>query len=385
MQLSIPPSKLPQPTQAAIHHSLKLTAHIHEICQAHQGIISFAHFMSLALYAPNLGYYCSNTPKFGPRGDFITAPEISTLFVETLANQCSEILSLLPKPFYLLELGAGSGRLAAILIPALKRLKLMPEKYFILEVSPNLIKRQQLFLEKNCPKDFSRIEWLPQFLDHEFSGIILANEVLDALPVQRFCITQNPDEIQEVAVHSHNEMFSWVKRPASKKLSAAIQTLQNNLEPNRLAPGYISEICLKLENFIHQTSKALKQGACIILDYGYPREEYYHPQRNLGTLMCYYRHLAHTDPFLHIGLQDITAHVDFSYLADLAYRASFEVASYETQANFLIKNGLLGLAEAAIQQGTNPIVLSQEIQKLILPNEMGELFKCMILKKEPSP
>lgn len=355
-------------TQTCMTEINKLSRLIHDEITQSGGHITFARYMELALYAPNLGYYSANQQKFGKDGDFITAPEISPLFGKCIANQCEEILKNL-QGGSLLELGAGTGRLACDVLLALEEKNQLPENYFILEISPDLRIRQRNLLTKECPHLLSKIHWLNE-LPNSFSGVILGNEVLDALPVNCFTITANG--IKERSVGVNNEGFHW-------KLTEPTQTMAPWLDD--IDYYYESEINLQLPAWLSALNQCLRQGAILFFDYGYGRQEYYHPDRNTGTLMCHYQHHRHTDPFKWVGLQDITAHVDFTQVAESALEAQLAVKGYTTQTSFLLSCGLLDLANQDLSE-LEKYKQNQSIKKLTLPSEMGEIIKVMALTKE---
>lgn len=364
-------ANLPLPDSFALEHSKKLLEVIRQEIVANKGKISFSRYMQLALYAPGLGYYSAGLTKLGEKGDFVTAPEISPLFAQCLAQQCLQVLSML-KQGQILEFGAGTGIMAAELLKTLERQNSLPEKYLILEISAELRQRQQQLLQKRLPHLFDRIEWIDS-LPKNFSGIVIANEILDAMPVDRFRIDQQV--IHEFYVGFDGENLIW-------QLDKANSNLQNNitgLQIERTGDFYDSEINSLLSPWIASVSDCLTQGLVLLIDYGFPRAEYYHPDRSMGTLMCHYRHFAHTDPLILTGLQDITAHVDFTAVAEAAAENQLKVAGFTSQAAFLLSCGLLDLVQSS--STLEQIKLSQQIQKLTSPNEMGELFKVMALTK----
>jgi Uncharacterized conserved protein len=393
MSLYTPPRGTPTPSADALAHSAALVNHIQKNIQAQQGKITFAEFMQMALYDPKLGYYRSGLPKIGSDGDFVTAPELSPLFSFALARQCHEILNRLGGGD-ILELGAGSGQMALDLLRALEKNNALPHHYFILEISGELRERQQKKLQTFAPKLAERVTWLTR-LPEALTGIILANEVVDALPVNRFCLVDN--EIKEYYVGFENESFVWITdAPSSPAFFDHVQRIQQTFLPNiPLTPQdaqprilrcegysthYASEVNLQASAWLHSLSDSLVKGAILLLDYGFSDQEYYHPQRTEGTLMCHYRHRAHTDPLILVGLQDITAHVDFSLLAESALRAGLTVSGYTTQANFLIGCGILQCAPEPTQLNQQ-LAISQQLQTLLMPHEMGELVKALLLTK----
>lgn len=369
--------KIPQPDMHAIEHSQRLSRLIQAEIQQHLGFISFARFMELALYAPGLGYYSAGTHKFGKGGDFITAPELSPLFAKCLARQCQQVLSTL-KTGDILEFGAGSGVLAKDLLLELEQLNSLPTHYFILETSADLRTRQATLLQQHCPHLLSRIIWLDALPSEPITGIILANEVMDALPTH--CFQLQDSVLHERCVTWENEHFAWkLTKPTTPELDAAFARIQTECE---IENGYGSEINLLHSPWIHSLAHTLKQGLILLLDYGYSTREYYRPDRNQGTLMCYYQHHKHSDPFFAVGLQDITAHVDFTQIAESGLAAGLTLAGYTTQAGFLLGCGLTGIADAADLSETERFQQNQAIKTLTLPSQMGETIKVMGLTKD---
>ena len=357
---------LPPPSAEALAHSQRVQALIRADLERAQGRMPFSRFMELALYAPALGYYSAGARKFGPAGDFVTAPEISPLFSHCLGRQCAEVLAVL-KGGDVLELGAGSGAMAADVLTEMQRLERLPRKYLILEVSAELRERQRATVAKRAPKLLSRVAWLDA-LPESFTGVMLGNEVLDALPVARF--RKSGDGFQEFAVTAEGEGFRWVLAAPAEELEEAMEEIEGEL-PKAFSEGYVSEYCPTLGPLVASLAASLKRGAMLFTDYGYTRHAYYHPERSMGTLMCHYRQRAHGDPFLYVGLQDITAFVDFTAVAAAGTEAGLELAGYSTQAHFLLA---LGIGEAALNAG--PAVV-QQVKLLTLPEEMGERFKAI--------
>jgi len=355
--------------------SAELTQLIQQEIQSSGGFISFARFMELTLYAPDLGYYTGNTTKFGRQGDFVTAPEISPLFAKCLARQCSEIFSTL-NPFSMMELGAGTGIFAKDLLQELEKLNALPDRYFIVEPSSDLRERQKKLLQATCPFYFSRIEWRETLPKEKISGIIFANEVLDALPVH--CFRMGEKNIEERSVELENNKFNWRLTKPTADLEKSVTTLQQEIE---FPEGYESEINLALDPWIKNLSNCLQSGVILLFDYGYGRREFYHPDRTQGTLMCYYQHQRHTNPFLHVGLQDITAHVDFTAVIESAVSANLTLGGYTTQAAFLFAAGLLELAQSETLSDVEQFKQNQAIKTLTLPSQMGEAIKVIALTK----
>ncbi|HQS56993.1 MAG: hypothetical protein B7Y56_01515 [Gallionellales bacterium 35-53-114] len=364
-------SSLPLPSPEAQQHSRQLCELIHHDIALQDGWIPFSRFMELALYAPGLGYYSAGASKFGAAGDFITAPELSPLFGRTMARQLADIIAL-SSP-HILELGAGSGKLALDILGELERLEQLPASYSILEVSADLRERQQALLHKHLPHLFERVQWL-DVLPAQISGAVIANEVLDALPVH--LVRWSDTRIFERGVASKGSNFIWEERlpenPALLELTRQIN----------VPDDYLSEISLTARGLVSSLCERLSNGALMFIDYGFGAREYYHPQRSTGTLMCHYRHQAHDDPFFLPGLQDITAHVDFTAVAESAIDHGAHLLGYTTQAHFLINGGITELIKDISPDNLAAYIpLSAQIQKLTSPAEMGELFKVIALGK----
>ena len=372
-----PAATLPTPSPEAAQHSTRLVEFIRRDIAAHcnaerkQGWISFARYMELALYAPGLGYYTAGSHKFGEAGDFITAPELSPLFGRTLARQVAEIMAYSAP--HILELGAGSGKLAVGMLAELEKLGSLPDSYAILEVSADLRARQQALMRKRLPHLLDRVHWLDA-LPEKFSGAIVANEVLDALPVH--LVHWRDSAITERGVVASDNGFIWQERAISD--AALLEAAQRISVPD----DYVSEICLAARGLINSLAQRLEQGAMLFIDYGFGAREFYHPQRSSGTLMCHYRHHAHDDPFFLPGLQDITAHVNFTDIAECGIDAGLELIGYTNQAFFLINCGITELLkDTAPENLRDYLPLSAQLQKLTSPAEMGELFKVIALGK----
>lgn len=367
--------ELPEPDAAAREHSGRLAQLIGARLAAAGGWLDFADYMDLALYAPGLGYYSAGSAKFGAAGDFVTAPEISPLFARCLARAIAPLLRGRAAAS-LLELGAGSGALAAELIPALLRLGAAPARYLILEVSADLRERQRALLLPALRQDWPVLEWLDRLPDAPLDGVMIANEVADALPVSRFTIGNGT--VQALGVGATADGFGWAARPAPPDLAARLSTLLPG-GSSAFAEGYRSEISPRLPGWIAALAATLGEGALVLCDYGMARHEYYHPQRSQGTLSCHYRHRMHDDPFFLPGLQDITAWVDFTAVAEAAQAQGLTVAGYATQAHFLLDAGLD--LELAGDGAAVPLQLAQQARTLLLPGEMGERFKVMALTR----
>lgn len=363
---------LPAPTPDALAHSQRLQQRIASEIQDSAGWMSFARFMELALYAPALGYYAAGARKFGAAGDFVTAPEMTGLFGQALASQVAEVMAA-SQPV-VLEVGAGSGRLATDLLLALEKLAALPDRYFILDLSADLRERQRQTIASAAPHLLDRVEWLDR-LPETFSGVVVANELLDAMPVHIVAWRETGVFERGVGVDAEGR-FVWDERPASGTLLAAAGEIAGQCA---IPPGYESEIGLAVRAWSAEWGHRLQTGALLLIDYGFPRREFYHLQRGRGTLMCHYRHHAHPDPFYLPGLQDITAHVDFTSVIAAAHPAGLDLLGYTNQGQFLINCGILDrLAE--LPNGTPDYVrASAAVGKLLMPHEMGELFKVIAI------
>lgn len=365
------PSLAPLSAEARAR-SEALTQRIAAAIDANGGGISFARFMDLALYTPELGYYSGAAQKFGAGGDFVTAPELAPVFGHCLANACAEILERVGGGD-VLEAGAGSGALAAQLLTELERRDRLPQRYFILELSATLRAHQAQTLLTRAPHLAARVHWLDTLPAPGFRGVVLGNELLDAMPCEIFRV--RADDIAQRQVTWRDGAFAWHEAPANADIVGRIAPLQ-------LPFGYTSEINFCAEAWVRSVAERLGCGVVLLIDYGFPRAEFYHPQRAHGTLMCHYRHRAHGDPLIFVGAQDITAHVDFTSIADAGVSAGLDLVGYTSQAAFLLASGL---AEAGAQSNPNDarahLTLTQQIKKLTSPEEMGELFKVIALAR----
>jgi SAM-dependent MidA family methyltransferase len=372
-----PNMSLPAADAASAAHSNRVADHIRELIANAGGAISFAEYMHHALYAPGLGYYSAGATKFGEAGDFVTAPEISPVFAGVVARQCAEVFASLDRPS-LLEVGGGSGRLACDLLKRLRELDALPESCEILEVSADLRERQYALLESEVPDLIERVSWLDRFPE-SLSGVIIANEVIDALPVERFAI--RAEGISQLCVTSGGDSFSIAERAAPELLIAAVEGIERDLgEP--LPEGYVSDVCLAAPAWIADLGRSLERGVAFLFDYGVGRREYYARDRSGGWLRCHFRHHAHNNALILPGVQDLTAWVDFSAVATAASDNGLDVAGYVTQAQFLIGGGLdnelAGFGELPIDA---QLKLSGQVKLLTLPGEMGENFKCIGLSR----
>jgi SAM-dependent MidA family methyltransferase len=338
------------------------------------GWLSFERFMDIALYAPGLGYYSAGAHKLGAGGDFTTAPEVSRLFGACMARQCAEILSALGKGD-ILEIGAGSGRLAADILLRLETLGQLPGRYCILDLSADLRERQRRYFARYLPPRLQeRVHWLDQPPGESFDGVILANEVLDALPVTRF--RWYADRVEELGVVVDGGRFAWGTRPASPAVAEACRRLSK--AGGGWDEGYVSEYCPRLTAWTHTVTRSLRTGAALWFDYGLPRSQYYLPERHEGTLLCHFQHRAHGDPLLYPGLQDITAWVDYTLLAEASRAAGFTLSGFTTQGYFLAGLGVdHEMQIMADGDDTQFARLANQARQLMLPGEMGERFKAM--------
>ncbi|RIX48253.1 MAG: class I SAM-dependent methyltransferase [Rhodocyclales bacterium GT-UBC] len=363
---------LPLPSTEAQDHSQRLIEAIRRDIAAQGGWISFASFMERLLYAPGLGYYTAGAQKFGAAGDFVTAPGMSALFGQALARQLAEIMARSTP--VILEVGAGTGRLAADLLLELERLEALPAQYQILDLSADLRERQRQTLTEAAPHLLTRVTWLDALPEH-FSGVVLGNELLDAMPAE-IVVWQDDGIAQRGVAVDASGAFVWRDRPASGALLEAAREIGLQCQ---LPPGFESEISLAARAWAAEWGHRLVTGALLLIDYGFPRREFYHPQRARGTLMCHYRHQAHPDPFYLPGLQDVTVHVDFTAIIAAAHPAGLDLLGYTSQGQFLLNCGILDrLAE--LESGTHQYIrAAAAVSKLLMPHEMGELFKVIAL------
>jgi len=373
---------LPELNAAERAHEGRVSGHIHDFIAQHGGVIGFDAYMRLALYAPGLGYYSAGATKLGGAGDFVTAPEVSSLFSRCLAHQVADVLEVTGGD--VLELGAGLGTMAADVLLELAALGRLPERYCILEVSADLAARQRERIQRLPPEIAERVEWLERWPERPMSGVVLANEVLDAMPVSRFRLRgeAGAQSVSALGVASSGAGFAWRELDAPPELEHAVRGILEAL-PEPLADGYVSEICLAFQPWVASLAAQLEHGVALLIDYGLPRAQLYHPERSSGTLRCHFRHRAHDDPFVNVGLQDITAWVDFTRVADAADSAGLETLGFATQAAFLIGAGIESLLttemQAAAQDLRRQAQLAGEARRLLLPGEMGEIFKVIAL------
>jgi len=367
------PTDLPALDAAQTAHCERVVARVREAIAAAGGWIDFARYMEMVLYEPGLGYYSAGAHKLGVEGDFITAPEVAPVFSRCIAAHCRDVLAELPGGD-VLELGAGSGAMAAVILAELQRVDRLPQRYFILDVSADLRERQRATLAGTVPHLLERVQWLDT-LPACFEGVILANEVLDALPVQRFVV--RAEAVNALGVTWQLGQLELAETRAAPQLHARVRALEQELDTS-FASGYCSEWHPTLGPWIAALGQTLARGALLLIDYGLPRRELYAPERSTGTLLCHFRHRFHDDALARPGLQDITAWVDFTAVAEAGVAAGLELAGYTTQAQFLIGCGIEHwLRDVADLDTVQRVNLSRQVMLLTLPGEMGERFKAI--------
>lgn len=390
-------TSLPPPDADALAHSDRLATLIRHEIAANDGAIPFSRFMELALYAPGLGYYSAGARKFGEDGDFVTAPELGPIFAACVAESVAPVLQQLGEdaptlPSVFFELGGGSGAFAEVALKRLLELDALPDRYLILEPSADLRERQRERLQQRLsPMLLELVEWLDGPLPGEWNGVLFANEVIDALPTPRFAIRDGEVFEEYVVVEGGDPSvsatlrtgFARTLRPADAFLSNAVRHLERRLE-RPFEEGYRSEVLPQLPYWIQAVSGGMRRGAMLFVDYGHPRGEFYQADRRDGTLRAYYRHRMHADPLQWPGLQDLTASVDFTALAEAGMAAGFDFAGYCSQASFLLGNGMAGVLERIerMHDATEQQRRRNEVKKLTLPSEMGERFQVMGFEKD---
>ncbi|MGE8209231.1 MAG: class I SAM-dependent methyltransferase [Stenotrophomonas rhizophila] len=376
-------SPLPTPDTDALAHSDQLAAALRAEILANGGAMPFARFMELSLYTPGLGYYSAGASKFGQSGDFTTAPELGPLFAATLANAIAPVMQQLGPQARFMELGGGSGAFAEVLLKRMLELDALPDRYAILEPSADLRERQRERLEKTLvPPLFALVEWLDGPFDDDWDGMVFANEVIDALPTPRF-LARDGMVFEETVELDADGAFMRGAQPADAMLSAAVRHIEHYRE-KPFADGYRSELLPQLPYWIQAVAGGMQRGAMLFVDYGYPRGEYYQDERDDGTVRAFYRHQVHNDLYRWPGLQDLTASVDFTALAEAGTGAGFELAGYCTQANFLLGNGLDALLAKADTRTDEfgKVRLRDQVKKLTLPTAMGERFQVMGFQRD---
>ena len=367
------PSSLPAPDDDALEHSRRLLARIRDTITTAGGQIPFQQFMEMALYEPGLGYYVAGQRRFGDGGDFVTAPELGALFARCLARQVEQLTDAFQGDWMVLEIGAGDGSLARDLIAALPE-SCQPARYAILERSASLKQIQsETLADSTLP-----VEWLDGPPASDWQGVLIANEVVDALAVERFGVTEASRQQQMVGLDDGELTLTW--RPAPAALDQQLAGLCETLAAD-LPPGYTSEICTQLPAWVQAITATMTRGLSLWIDYGYPRDEYYSPERSMGTLIGHYRHRVSHDPLRWPGLQDLTASVDFTALVEAGAKAGLTLAGYTTQANFLLGLGITDLIDNPDLDTRHRLQLSAEIKQLMLPGEMGERFQVMALTR----
>ena len=367
-------------------HSERLAALIRDQIESNGGALPFWRFMELALYAPGLGYYSAGATKFGPAGDFVTAPEVGPLFAECVADALAPVLRALGDDAVFMEIGGGSGAFAEAAIERLLATGAMPARYAILEPSADLRDRQRERLQARlAPEVFQRIDWLQGPMNARWDGVVFANEVIDALPTSRFAVKEG-EIYEEHAALDAGGGFVRVDRPADALMGAAVRHVERRCE-SPFKNGYRSEVLPQLPYWLQAVIGGLDAGAVLLIDYGYPRREYYDPRRGDGTLRAFHRHRLVDDVFARVGLQDITVSVDFTAVAEAGSSAGLEFSGYCSQASFLIGNGLeqrLGEYESRAADEVARYALRQQAKKLTLPGEMGERFQAIGFSRKTS-
>ncbi|MDQ6647462.1 MAG: SAM-dependent methyltransferase [Pseudomonadota bacterium] len=376
------PSRLPEPNADERAHSDHLLTHLREHMAAH-GPMPFSRYMERCLYMPGLGYYSAGKTKFGAAGDFITAPELGELFARCVVQALTPTLAQLGDDACFLELGGGSGSFAEAALKAFAEAGALPRQYLILEPSADLRQRQAERLRQQLPADiYARVQWLDGPPEEDWRGVLFANEVIDALPTTRF-LKRDGEVYEEHVMLDGEGHLKRTDRPADSLVAGAVRQLERDLGAE-FADGYRSEVLPQLPYWIQAVAGSLTAGVMLFIDYGYVRREFYLPQRDDGTLMAHYRHHAHNDPLYLPGLNDLTASVDFTALAEAGDSAGFAVAAYLPQAQFLIGAGLQAVFEREQAKATDAHAqyqLAQQVKRLMLPDQMGERFQAMLLAR----
>jgi SAM-dependent MidA family methyltransferase len=364
----------------SLDHSLLVREQLIQHINTRDGWISFEEFVDFVMYKPGLGYYSAGAEKIGHSGDFTTAPEISKLFGMALANQITPILDHYQSPS-IIEIGAGTGKLAFDIMTQLNDYQVNFDRYYILELSADLKQRQQSMLSHLPTKTLNKIVWLDSIPMDSIDGVIIANEVIDALPFTRFK-SQN-GQVYELGISVEDNQLIEQPRLADEILSNTVDSIAKEIGMT-FQDGYTSEIRINFGSWFRTIESMLSSGSIFFVDYGYARQEYYDEERTNGSMICHYRNVAHEDPLSNLGIQDISASVDFSQLADVALQRNIEVGFFTSQSDFLINAEILGVIESVIDEGLK-MRLTQEVKQLLLPNQMGEVFKCMLLNKNINP
>lgn len=378
--------RLPEPAADELAHSERLLRHLRELIAA-QGPIPFSQYMERCLYAPGLGYYSAGKTKFGEAGDFVTAPELGDLFARCVVRAVEPVMGMLGEEAEFLELGGGSGAFAEAAMTAFLEAGTLPRRYLILEPSADLRERQRQRLATTLPTDvMHRMQWIDRPPETHWRGVLFANEVIDALPTTRFVIRHGEVYEEHVALDGDARLLR-VDRPADVLVTGAVRHVERDLGRS-FEDGYRSEILPQLPYWIQAIAGTLDAGLMLFIDYGYVRREFYLPERQDGTLMAHYRHRAHSDPLHLPGLNDLTASVDFTALAEAGHSAGFGVVTYLPHAQFLIAAGLQEVFAQAYEKADDDVArhrLAQQVKKLTLPDQMGERFQAMVMARGLAP
>ena len=367
---------LPAPDDASLNHSSIVLEELTKKIKTNEGWINFADYMQFILYEPSLGYYSSGTRKLGVGGDFTTAPEISNLFGRCLANFVIKILQGSPKQM-ILEIGGGSGQLAFDILTQLDNLGFIPDQYYILEISADLKDRQQRLLAKLPNNLLEKVIWLDSLPENLITGVILGNEVLDAMPCRRFRLKD--EDIYEIGVSCTNQRLIEQDKLADAVIKKSVHKIEQELKRN-FAIGFVSEIRPDYRNWFSTISSSLVSGAIVFIDYGYSSGEYYSANRSTGTLVCHYQNTAHYDPLFLPGVQDLSAWVDFSLVADVGIENGFKIDTYTSHRDFLFSAGILELVDQISDQNQR-FKINHAVKQLLLPSQMGDTYKFMLLTK----
>jgi len=369
--------ELPTPDDASLNHSSVVLDELAKNINKNKGWINFADFMQFILYKPGLGYYSSGTTKLGAGGDFTTAPEISDLFGACLADYMIKIVHSYPK-LMILEIGAGSGQLAFDILTRLDKQGFVTDQYYILEISADLKEKQQRLLEKLPKNLLKKVTWLDALPENFITGVIISNEVLDAMPCRRFSI-QN-ENIYEIGISCNKQRLIEQEKLAGEDIKDSVHKIERELN-RKFANGFVSEIRPDYKNWFAALSSSLASGVIMFIDYGCSRKEYYSTDRSTGTLVCHYQNIAHYDPLFLPGLQDLSAWVDFSLVANVGLENGFKVETYTSHRDFLLSAGILELVDKISDQNKR-FEINQAVKQLLLPSQMGDTFKFMLLSKD---
>ena len=339
--------------------------------------ILFSEFMNLSLYHPDYGYYTNKSNIFGDQGDFITSPITSSMFGECISNEFINIIRSLKKPS-ILELGGGDGSLAISMCKHLKKNKSLPDKYFILEISENLINHQKERVKKEFPNDYNIFKWITNLEDIKINGLVIANEFFDALPTERFRI--NNSKLETLYIESNNQSFNYIWDESSNDFSNELSRAKNNHNID-FSDGYISELNLNNSKWIKAIDKCIESGVLFVIDYGYASQEYFLHDRSNGTLVCIHKHKSNFDPLSNIGNQDISSFVNFSHLKNLSLNTDLTVSGFLSQSSFLINLNILDIHKLKDYGDDEALIESNKLKNILLPNTMGELFKVLVMQK----